>query len=316
MTSNGVAATLEGLLHNPQVAWSLGRPGALAEFSWDEDESIVRGTLSIGTSRGALRIAANHPSVRLFAGEGLAHGGTGWSQWLSLCLPTTESALRGRGAIAEVGPDSAALDPGSLHALLFDLGLGGPYYQLGVRTESNAVIAGLRGAIGQPLLAADELVHLLMVSSPARVFESRLARIEVAQPIAPVNGRSPEGPHTHILPELLRGDGTDSREAPVGWAAQIVAYPPHPLRDVHGRSRTFDVDAHRAFQGLLTTFGEPEHCALKRAVADAVRSGRFPQTLAAHSERRESVRVALRQLRCLEGDSPTLARWREAFGDA
>ena len=316
MTPNGTEAALERLLLNPQVAWSLGRSGAIAEFSWDEDEPMSRDGLSIATPRGALRIAANHPSARLVAGEGLGHAETGWSHWLSLCLPRAECTLQGRGTIAEIGPDRAALHTPSRHALLFDLGLGGPYFQLSVRTDSNAVIAGLRAALGRPLLAETVLVRSLMSSSPARVFESRLARIEVAQAIAPLNGRSPEGPHTHILPDLLREDGAEPHEAPAGWVAQIVCYPPHPLRDVHGRSKSFDAGAHRAFQALLDTFGDPGHCSVKRAVADAVRSGASPQAFTAHPDRRDSVRIALRQLRCLEGKSAALARWREAYGDS
>ena len=316
MTPNGTVAALERLLLNPQVAWSLGRSGAIAEFSRDEDESMVLDGLSIATSRGALRIVSDHPSARLFAGEALGHAETGWSQWLSLCLPKAECTLQGRGTIAEIGPDRAALQAASRHALLFDLGLGGPYFQLGVRTDSNAVIAGLRAALGRPLLAEAALVRSLMSTSPARVFESRLARIEVAQAIAPVNGRSPEGPHTHILPHLLREDGAEPREAPSGWVAQIVAYPPHPLRDVHGRSKPFEAGAYQAFQALLDTFGDPDHCSVKRAVADAVRSGVSPQAFTAHPERCDSVRIALRQLRCLEGESAGLARWREAYGDS
>ena len=48
---------LQTLLRDPQVGWSLGRPGAIAEFCWDNREPVIRSALSIATSRGALRIA-------------------------------------------------------------------------------------------------------------------------------------------------------------------------------------------------------------------------------------------------------------------
>ena len=315
MSPNGILATLGRLVADPQTAWSLGRSGALAEFSWDADESVVRDGLSIATARGALRIAADHPEARLYAGEGIGHAGAAWSHWLSLCLPKPRCAMQGHATVAEIGLDHGALEREARDTPLFDLGLGGPYFQLGVRTDSDAMIADLRAAIGRPLLAADALVRSLVSRSPVRVFESRLARIEVAQPIAAAHGRSPEGPHTHILPELLRDGDTDAADAPAGWVAQIVAYPPHPLRDVPGRSKPFDAAAHRSFQELLVAFGDPEHCAVKRAVTEAVRSGKSPRSFTVESGRSDSVRIALRQLRCLDGDSATLALWREAYGE-
>ena len=315
MIADGIRATLESLLRDPQVAWSLGRSGALAEFSWDEDEPVVRSALSAATSRGALRIYLPNDNVRLFAAESLGHAATGWSHWLSLCLPAAESTLKGHTSVAEIGPDRAGLDAESHNTLLFDLGIGGAYFQLCVRTDASALISTLRAAIGQPLLATKALVHALMGSSPDRVFESRIARIEVKQPIAPMHGQSPEGPHTHLLPDLLESDSMDARVAPTGWIAQIVAYPPHPLRDVHGRSKPFDIKAHEAFERLLDAYGDPKHLSAKRAVAEAIRSGAAPHPVIADAAQRDSIRIALRQLRHLEGDSRVLANWGHAYGD-
>ena len=40
-------------------------------------------------------------------------------------------------------------------------------------------------------------------AQPERVVVTQLARIEIAQPIPEEDGETPEGPHTHILPDLL-----------------------------------------------------------------------------------------------------------------
>ncbi len=43
---------------------------------------------------------------------------------------------------------------------------------------------------------------MILAANPHRVFLSRLGRIEVYQPIPPPSGKSPQGPHTHVLPQL------------------------------------------------------------------------------------------------------------------
>ena len=42
---------------------------------------------------------------------------------------------------------------------------------------------------------------VILAASPHRVFVSRVGRIEVFQAIPSANGKSPEGPHTHVLPK-------------------------------------------------------------------------------------------------------------------
>ena len=49
---------------------------------------------------------------------------------------------------------------------------------------------------------------MILAANPHRVFISRLGRIEVYQPIPPPSGKSPEGPHTHVLPKLLKSGRT------------------------------------------------------------------------------------------------------------
>ena len=60
---------------------------------------------------------------------------------------------------------------------------------------------------------------MILAANPHRVFISRLGRIEVYQPIPPPSGKSPEGPHTHVLPRLLKSGRTHPATEPVpeGW---------------------------------------------------------------------------------------------------
>ena len=304
---------IERLLQDSHVGWSVGRQGGIAEFYRLADEPLERGPLSVVSTRGALGFQPGITESRIFAGESLGtHDPDSWSQWVAFCLPAAQSVLSARMSITELGPDTGALHPEDRGALLFDLGIGGRFFQLCVRTTAPAIIAALRAAAGRALLDEHRLMHALVTMSPARVFESRLARIEVSQPIAAPGGHSPSGPHTHILPHLIRGDGEDG-SAPAGWIAQVVAYLPHPLHDALGDRKAFNAGEFHAFQAWLDEFGDPEHLLVKRAVANAVRSGASPNALDVDQGRLESVRVALRQQRCFDGESQTLTRWCEVF---
>jgi hypothetical protein len=313
MNASRACAVLERLLHDCHAGWSVGRVGAIAEFYWDPHEAVTRDSWLIVSPRGALRFNPEHDEARLFAGESLGHNAQGWSQWIALCLPEEHSVLRGRETLFELGPDRDALQTESRQATLFDLGIGGRFFQLCVRTASLDLIAQLRAAANRKLLDDSSLLRSLAASSPDRVFASRLARIEVAQPIASPDGSSPDGPHTHLLPNLLNTPDADAQGAPAGWIPQIIAYPANPLQDERGKKKAFDIEAYREFQRHLDEFGDPGHQQVKRTVMAAVRTAASPQAIEVDAGRRESLRIALRQLHCLDGASEHLRRWRAHF---
>jgi hypothetical protein len=53
---------------------------------------------------------------------------------------------------------------------------------------------------GEVLAAAGAAI---VEAGPTRVVETGLGRAEIDAPIPPPGGRSPEGPHTHLLPGAL-----------------------------------------------------------------------------------------------------------------
>src|SRR5262249_10972886 len=153
--------------------------------------------------------------------------------------------------------------------------------------------------------------------SPHRVFVCRFARLEVYQRIPGRDEQPPEGPHTHVLPHLLRHQRTHPATAPIpeGWVPCLSLYPANPVFDALGHPRPFDREAYEDFQALLRDFGDPELVGFKEAVTEAVRAGRGPDSLALPGSRagRVAVRVALRQLAHTDGERPMLAARRHAF---
>lgn len=305
---------------DPTASWGLGTYGAVAEFhrTSDEPASIDTDTTpQVVTARGALRIDSSQ-ELRACAYEQPGHASESWSHVLTLCLPAASSAMHRRTVLTECGPDYEALRPQDRTAVLFDLGLGTAQVDVCVRTADPEALAQLRAGLGRSLFAPDNpLMQVMPRLSPHRVFICRFARLEVYQRIPGHGETPPEGPHTHVLPHLLRHQRSHPATAPIpdGWVPCLSLYPANPVYDALGHARLFDRAAYEAFQTLLRDFGDAALVRLKEAVTEAVRADQAPDgfTLPASRAGRAMVRVALRQLAHTDGHRPILAAWRQAF---
>jgi hypothetical protein len=309
-----IAAFLDAQMADAEAQWSLGTFGAIAEFARDAGESAVLSPLSAVTGRGAIMIRPL-AQMRLFAFETTTRDG--WSQRVALCLPADCCAMNGRSVLTEIGPDTDALRGSDRDAILFDLGLGALQVDCCVRVADPAVAAQLRAHCGHSVFeTGNPVMGVILAASPHRVFMSRLGRIEVFQPIPPPNGKSPEGPHTHVLPGLVRHRRTHASTEPIpaGFVPCAHVYPAHPAKDSTGRSRPFDRERYDAFQTMLRRFGDPQFVALKQHVTQAVEAGVDPAAISVPDQRfaRTNIRVALRQLKAAHDASPSLAAWLAA----
>lgn len=306
-------------LATPSTGWSIGVLGALAEFDRDEGEGAFDGAASVVTTRGAIAFTL-HPETRAIAYEAPSAHPDSWLQGVALCLPRSACRMHARTTITEAGPDVDALRPEDRDAILFDLGLGIDCVDFYVRTGDRAQIDLLRNARGRVFLDEpalyDEIVHL----SPHRVFVSALGRVEIYQRIGAKGRATPQGPHTHLLPRLLRTSYAHSANLPVprDWAVCATLYPAHPVRDREGSSKAFDGAQYAAFQTLLQSFGHADSVAVKHAVWSAVRDAVTPSAFPALHDRhaRLARRVALRQMAHTDGASAHLALWRSEFDPA
>jgi hypothetical protein len=301
-----------------ETSWSLGTFGAIAEFTRDPDEPVALlrsdASLSAVTARGGIRIAAR-TGARLFASETTTRDS--WNHRISLCLHGTTCEMNQRNVLTEVGPDKEALRDQDRDAALFDLGLGALQADLCVRVSDPQVTAEFRSHAGRALFEpGNPAMSIILAANPHRAFVSRVGRIEVFQPIPPADGKSPEGPHTHVLPKLLHHRRTHSATelVPEGWVPCAHLYPVHPAKDAVGHSQPFDRARHHAFQSILQEFGDPDFFALKQRVLAAVAAGEDPSVIAIADNRfaRTNVRVALRQLRAADDASPALMTWLAA----
>ena len=193
--------------------WSIGTWGAIGEFQYDAHEPglvLDLATLSVTSPRGALHIG-DLSDARLFA----LVDDAGRTREIAFCSP--RPAAR-RTTIHE------------LDETTFDLGIGAPHVDVMVRLRGDdaETRAALRAGVGQPLLAAGNPAGAAIArSSPTRVFASALARLEVHQPIPPPGGRSPEGPHSHLLPQYLKEGRAHAPGSPLpaGLYCGLSLYP-------------------------------------------------------------------------------------------
>lgn len=266
-----VAALLRDALEDPGTAWSLGSFGAIAEFMRDADEGVVAlrdGRLGMATCRGAVALTTR-PGLRPVAYETAV--ASGWNHAVALCMPENACAMSGRTVVTELGPDEAAARDEDRDGVLFDLGLGLLAVDACVRSSDPEAVACLRAGVGRPLFEpGNPIGPRLVAMSPHRVFLSRVGRVEVYAPIPPAGGTSPEGPHTHVLPKLLRAGRTHAATTPIpaGFVPCAALHPAHPYKDMLGQRIPFDRVRHDAFQALLEVWGDPDLVAHKRTAAE------------------------------------------------
>ena len=317
-----ISKLLTDQILNAGTQWSLGTFGGIAEFSPDVDEPVKLTTsnsmIAAVTERGGIAIH-DVEGLRLFASESITK--LNWSHRVALCLRNDACAMSRRKALTELGPDADALRVRDREGVLFDLGLDAMQADLCVRIADADLVARLREYAGRSVFEpGNPAMGIILAASPHRVFVSRVGRIEVYQPIPAATGKSPDGPHTHVLPKLLKGRRTHAATEPVpdGWSPCAHFYPAHPAKDDMGNPPPFDHAQHDSFQRLLGLLGSPNSNAMKRRVIAAITAEQppFAPEAAASRNARVSIRVALRQMKALGHPSRSLTAWLEAFDRA
>lgn len=309
---------LQAQLTDTSCSFSVGAFGAVAEFFRREDEQHSvdsKEPLTVSTERGAIRICL-HDDILPVAYETLSSRKNFWLHGLALCLPSVHGKSSGRSSVTELGCDVDAIRPEDRRDLLFDIGVGATNIDFCIRTHDPDLIDVLRRAAGKSLLnEGNDTMLKIIAASPHRIVSCRLGRIEVYQSIG--HERTPEGPHTHVLPKLLRSGRTHDAKIPIpnGYLPCVSVYPASPLFDELGEPRAYDRASHLAFEALLNKWGSKEYVAQKdqvsRSILDEVEPESF--SLPGTRLRRSALRIALRQLARDRALSERVSHWRARF---
>lgn len=208
---------LRALAQDNATSWSCGSFGAIAEFSRDPDEtwSSAEDGIALVTDRGALRMNPI-PQMRAVAYELPIRSAESWQQAIALCLSEGDCRMGQRSVLTELGPDRGALRATDRDTVLFDPEFGVRQADICIRTADPALLARLRAEAGVRMFDhGNLLLDEIAASSPHRVMRCRFGRIEVYQPIPPPGGKTPAGPHTHVLRRLLALGRTHAATTPI-----------------------------------------------------------------------------------------------------
>lgn len=310
--------------------WSMGSFGAIAEFHQDASEVPViddQWELTRATRRGAIRLDREAlDRVTPVAYETPSPKKHRWSHALALCMRQANSGRAARDVLAELGPDDDAIRGIDRTGILFDMGLAQPQSDFCIRTSDPRLLGVLRANLNRSLFEpGNPAMAAILAAHPHRVALTDLGRVEVYQKIGgpDTGGVSPPGPHTHVLPKLLRAGRTHSANTPIpdGLWPLASLHPGNPVMGPMGEDQDFDPKLHADFQALLAKYGAPGIVAVKIELADALAGGRDPAGYTVPDGRfeRAAVRVGIRQfLRSLERtrrteDLALAARWRDRF---
>lgn len=324
---------LERSLRDPGAGWSVGSFGAIAEFHQDPDEPAAfddPSELARATARGGIRIDVEALKVaRAVAYETLSPKPHRWSQGVALCLEEPLARRQRRTVLTELGPDENAIREGDRESILFDMGLAQPQVDFCVRTSDPDLIEVLWAACGRSLFEpSNPAMGEILRRHPHRVVLSNLGRAEVYQKIGgpETGGVSPSGPHTHVLPQLLRAGRTHSANTPIpeGLVPCASLFPASPVMGPLGEERAFDPESFEAFQGLLSEFGVEEYVQSKQAVRAAIETGMDPDVFPEPGSRlaRTGVRNMLRQFARIADHlgernlAKVVLQWRARFDQA
>lgn len=313
-----------------ETGWSIGSFGAIGEFHQRADDDVRKNKpsqLTRITEKGGIGIFADKlGESRCIAFETLSKNPRRWTSDIIFCLPENDAAMAGRSVLTEIGPDTGALDEKDQDGLLFDMGLSLRHVDFCVRTKDQDLIETLRQYEGTSLFAeGSAAMAAILKAHPHRVVCSKLGRVEIYQKIGGVEtgGVSPDGPHTHVLPKLIKSGKTHSSNAqvPEGYLVCLYMHPANPVMGPDGKDIPFQKGRYEAFQSLVNEFGDPESTALKQAVRQAIQQDKDPADFKTPISRkaRTALRVTLRQLLLLaaeEKDPKTEAiirRWQAVF---
>lgn len=317
------AAELPGLvtklLDDEHAGWSIGIFGAVGEFMRVGNETVSRcldlGEQCLVTERGGIRIDL-HANPTILAYNTLSGDGYTWTNSLAFCVPVRRSPWQQR--VRAIGFDSAALRGEDRDAVLFDLGIGIGRVRFCLRTRDHRLINTLRALEGKPARGAlaGEVMAEVLRAQPHRVLVSPAGRIEVFSRIPGPGDVSPEGPHTHLLPDLIRKGRTHDSNMPIPQGYQpVMMLHPGPVRHDPGSGRAVvDPDRDADFDDLLERYGLPEETRIRSAVEAAVASGIKPADFDWPKTRRGRAvaRVALRRIAHRRPDA-LLAAWRAHY---
>ena len=303
---------LAELALDPANGWSIGSFGAIGEFIRDADEPARinrdKNLVEIYTDRGGMRIAPDQKLIPI-AWDSLTSDGESWGHHFDFCVKQPQTVSR---VIRDLGVDREALRPEDRAHRIFDMGVACGAVMMVMRSADAAFIAVMEQHVGQDLLSIPEIYVETLRAQPHRILISPAGRIEVYQPVPPADGKSPEGPHTHLITNIVPKHRPHGANTPIpeGMQSALNCHPRSPWRTMLGERHPFRPEIDSAFASYLSRFGLVEDAEVEAWLRAALDTGAAPEfsDWPATRRGRTKARIVLRRL-AAAGD-PRVKAWR------
>ena len=200
----------------PGVSFSVGVNGVIAEFHAPGDEPVAwhatAGTMTGSCAGGSIEIMlTDHVLCLPYDIAGRIRG-------FLFCQEEEAARMACHRVLRQAGSRG--------HAALFDIGAGAATVDALIIVEDPSLHLTLNRAEGERLVGTHHpALAEIVEAGPPRLFRSRLAEITVTGPIAKTV--TPDGPHTHLLVDLIDGTTHDERiPVPGGWLPCLTLHVP------------------------------------------------------------------------------------------
>lgn len=255
------------------TGWSMGSFGAICEFiRWPGDAPAQKADRGTGwhTPRGAIRIDTT-AGVTLLAWDMPSTKSDRFFRHVELLLPEAQARVAQSEGLQEIGIDQDAIRAEDRDMVIFDCGLRQPNVRFCIRTRDPELLACLRANIGRDYFdPANTAAAMIFARHPHRIALTQIGRCEVFQKIGgpDTDWKSPDGPHTHLLPKLLAAKRTHSANAPIpqGWLPVASLHPASPFSLPDGTERPFCKATFRHYQALMERYRSDAARACRQAL--------------------------------------------------
>lgn len=266
---------LDHWLRDEITGWSMGSFGAISEFiRWPGDEPAIKADRGLGwfTERGGIRFD-RIDGLTALAWDMPSTKSDRFFRHVEFLLPEDDARVPQCRGLTEIGVDHDAIRPEDRDMVIFDCGLEQRNVRFCIRSRDPELVAELRANQGRSYFdPANTASPMIFRRHPHRISLTAAGRVEVYQRIGgpDTDWKSPDGPHTHLLPKLLAARRTHSANAPIpdGFLPVASLHPASPFSHLDGTERPICKATSRHYTLLMDAHRAPDATAL-RASLDA-----------------------------------------------
>lgn len=250
-------------------SWAIVRDGVVAEFSVVLGDKPIKtfenNTLKIDTHRATLCVNFDE-SVKAVVAESGAHGCSPWTQHVYLCIQKDQAKMSCRNKLTYLGKFDNGVDKGDL----WDLGVGNQTLDACIIAKDESTNDLLKQKEGQYIIDDPNFLRELVIHSPPRLFQTKFAYILVRQKIPLTEKEELEGPHTHLLPPIIKSKKHFEVPVPEDMVPIIQTDPFGSVIDGNGDFHAWNGFENDSFQMFLQKYGSPQYVTLKNEIKQKI----------------------------------------------